>query len=234
MMEERTRASIVAFFGVVGAVATVLTVPEIRRALGLSSSESVREERRSDGETKESLTPSQTAPPPAPSWHRDVVPSPALLSPGPPNQFGQTEVAILVQGARLPSDLLLRTTDALEKANAKAVLSLFSPSFLAHERAPSLVDGDWTLLSEARVEERVDAVLILRASTDVVPNPDFEGIQTAALTVEFVCVRAASRDLCGSQRVTVWGAGFTPEAALEDAANKAWADIGPGIELLRF
>jgi hypothetical protein len=230
-MVARDRIGIVGLFGILGAIAAVLMVTEVRQFLGLP----VAGQPAQDALDKPTALPDAMPPVPPPDGLQ-LAPTTGdrYLNPGDPNRVGRLEVAILVEDEPLPGNLEARIAEVLRERGADPILSLFKPAFTDDGHTRTLARADWSPLLESKVGERADVVVVVQNKSDVSADPEFEGVLTASLTLRFVCIHALRPGSCGSHQVTARGAGFSPDAAIEDAALKIWSDVQSFVAELRF
>lgn len=155
-------------------------------------------------------------------------------NPGPPNQPGRTEVALLVHGRPLPGGLQQAVVDAVRSHAADPIESLFKPAFEDEGRARMLASGDWAAVSSLKLGARVDAVLVAGHTLAISASPQFEGMSTAKLSLDLKCVQVVENRSCGSHVLSGQGVGFSAEAATANAVEKLAPGLMSAVADMRF
>jgi len=150
------------------------------------------------------------------------------------NEPARTQVAILVQEGPLPAILEESLAASLRTLGAEPLQSFFKPAFTHDGRARALLDGDWASISALKLEEHIDAVLVVAARTAVTSSTQFDGLNSATLTLDLSCVQVVLRRRCGSHTINSQGAGFSKDAATLNAAEKVLPALRPALADMRF
>jgi hypothetical protein len=147
---------------------------------------------------------------------------------------GSKQAAVLLFSSDAHTFTALQSTldAALSERGLHPVDSFFTPAFVAEGRAARLLAGDWSQAADLGLGDRIDVVILGKASVNATASSDFAGLITTNLTVELSCLNPARQSVCGSRTITAIGAGYSKEASLENASGKAQPEIHAFAEAL--
>ena len=123
---------------------------------------------------------------------------------------------------------------AVSNRGLTPVTSFFKPKFVQEGRAERLFAGDWGEAAQLGIGNRVDVVMIGRASLNSTNSNQFEGLVSTNLHLELKCLNPAHQTACGSRSVDTVGAGYTKSASLQNASEKARLEIDAFVKALRI
>jgi hypothetical protein len=149
-------------------------------------------------------------------------------------------------GKKLVAVLILpESQDSFASLEAKLIAPLsaqgiepvslfFKPQFIQEGRAQRLLAGNWNEAAQLDLKNRVDYVVFGSAGVTYSTSTQFDGLVTANLRVGLKCLEMVAQKVCGSQPLSSTGAGYTKEAALENAATKAKSDLEGFVKTLQL
>jgi hypothetical protein len=149
---------------------------------------------------------------------------------------GTTQAAVLLFSNDERSFGTLRNVldTALAKRGLLPVDSFFKPEFVKEGRAAQLLAGDWNQAMELGLGDRIDVIILGKATVDATPSTEFPGLITTNLNLDLSCLNPDRQSVCGSRSVTTIGAGYSREASLENASGKVEPAISAFAEGLRI
>jgi hypothetical protein len=110
----------------------------------------------------------------------------------------------------------------------------FKPQFVQEGRAERLFSGDWGEATQLGIGDRVDVVIIGRATISATDSTQFENLVTTNLSLELKCLNVAHQAVCGSKDINAVGAGYNKAASLQNASEKARLGIDAFVKALRI
>ncbi|MBZ5555230.1 MAG: hypothetical protein LAO21_21165 [Acidobacteriia bacterium] len=107
----------------------------------------------------------------------------------------------------------------LTKQGVEAVQSFFKPAFAQDGKAKRLFSGDWTVSDQLQLAGHVDYALIGFGKVSYSSNQELGGLMTANLELALKCLDLVSESVCGNRSFAMPGAGYTGNAALQNAVE---------------
>jgi hypothetical protein len=141
---------------------------------------------------------------------------------------GGKRVAILVEfedGEPIPN-LESEISAIVTRQGVEPEVSFFKPAFTQEGKARGLFLGDWTVADELQLKGHVDYVLIGFGNVSYRPNDESNGLLTADLRLTLKCLDIVSHSVCGNESFAIPGAGYSEDAALEDAVEHLGSELG--------
>jgi hypothetical protein len=104
---------------------------------------------------------------------------------------------------------------------AAPVRSLFKPAFLSEGRAAALFRGDWSQVQQLALARRVKYLLLGNAGVSYTENRGLGGVRTADFELHLKALDVPANAVVDDATIDVAGAGFTNDAALDNAIAHA-------------
>lgn len=147
---------------------------------------------------------------------------------------GRKGVGLLLLGDSESSGSLQDSVSAsLQEKGVELVDGLFRPEFLRDGSAAQFFGGDLALAKRLRLNEKVDAVLLVRATHRTASVGDVgEGLRTTTLNLDMKCIDVVNLRTSGSRSVSVKGVGFSDSEALRASLGNARAEIQKFVKSL--
>ncbi len=146
----------------------------------------------------------------------------------------QAAVFVFSNGPGQFADIEDSLGQALLNRGLTPVRSFFKPQFVQDGRAERLLAGDWSAAAQLGIGNRVDVVLIGRASVGTTDSGQFEGLVTTNLSLEFRCLDLDHESVCGTRSFSAVGAGYSKSASLQNASEKTLPEIDGFVKALRI
>jgi hypothetical protein len=92
--------------------------------------------------------------------------------------------------------------------------------------APRLADAiTWSGVDDLGIGDRPRYLLLGESDTSFVSSPQFEGLITSNIALTLKCLNTSGHENCGSQSVAATGAGYSKDASLKNALDRARPQI---------
>lgn len=155
--------------------------------------------------------------PPLEARPRPGLTAAAYLNTAIRNRGERREAAVLILDENEQQILHIEQAlaDVLTQRGVVPVQSFFTQAFIHEGRARALFAGDWDIARELALDTRVDNLILGFAQVSYSRNPEYEGLWTANLTLELKCFDFQPQRICGTRSLSVTGAGYTQQKALE-------------------
>jgi hypothetical protein len=132
----------------------------------------------------------------------------------------------------VPSSVSQTVASALSEQGFAATFTFFKPAFVAEGRAQKLFSGDWSGIDDLGMGGRPKYLVLGKSDTSFVSSSQFEGLITSNVALTLKCLNTAGHQNCGSQSITATGAGYSRDASLQNALDKALPQIAIFVKKL--
>jgi len=114
---------------------------------------------------------------------------------------------------------------ALSEQSFTTTLTFFRPAFVSEGRARRLFSGDWSGIKDLEIGNRVRYVILGESNATFESSSQFEGLVTTNVSLDLKCLSPATHQGCGSRKITATGAGYSKDASLQNALEKAHPEL---------
>jgi hypothetical protein len=137
------------------------------------------------------------------------------------NRESVREVALLILDEKKQSQVQMEQAIAnlLAQQGAQPLQSFFTSAFVQEGHARALFDGQWQIAQDLELNTRIDNLILGFARVSYSKNPEYQGLLTANLILELKCFDFQLQRICGTRSLSVTGAGYTQQKALETAVR---------------
>ena len=111
--------------------------------------------------------------------------------------------------------------EALSERGFVPVLTFFKPAFVSGGRAQRLFSGDWNAVQDLGIGGKPKYVVLGESAESSEAASQFEGLITSHITINVKCVNTTTHGDCGSQQIVENGAGYSKDASVQNALEKA-------------
>jgi hypothetical protein len=134
------------------------------------------------------------------------------------------QVAVLVfpkgqQEVPKGSDQSIAST--LSEQGFDPVLTFFKAAFVSEGRAQKLFSGDWSVVRDLGIGGKFRYIVLAESGNDSVASSQFDGLITSNVTISLKCLNTATHSDCGSTSIISTGAGYSKDASIQNAIEKA-------------
>ncbi len=145
------------------------------------------------------------------------------------------QIAVLIfpkdqQGAVKGADEMLAS--ALSERGFTTTLTFFKPAFVSEGRARRLFSGDWGGIKDLETGGRVRYVILGESNATFESSSQFEGLVTTNVNLDLKCLNATTHGECGARKIAATGAGYSKDASLQNALEKAHPELESFAQLI--
>ncbi len=121
---------------------------------------------------------------------------------------------------------------ALSEQGFATTLTFFKPAFVSEGRARRLFSGEWSGIEDLEIGNRVKYVILGESNATFESSPQFDGLVTTNLSLDLKCLKSATHQECGSRKISATGAGYSKDASLQNALEKAHPELESFAKLM--
>lgn len=143
------------------------------------------------------------------------------------NRRNSIEVTVIILQKDNSRFLSLESTiiDLLKARGIYSEQTLFKSSFFKEGMVQALMEDDWTKVGHLSLGQRVDYLILGETKVGYKTDPNLNNVKTASLKIDLKCLDVTTQAVQSSKSLSIVGAGFSDENALETAVKNARSQL---------